>query len=445
MQTWKHAGHCLACAGFPYELNVFLYRCANTTAGYVSSSWNSPKLHAMQQLLRRSTRLVRFLVNFCMRACAFFLALPSLQPPSPPGRSGCLTILTFGNNLFLALFFVWSSQSGEDVSHVRIGEFYVDVLWSHWPEHSHGDLIELHTTTWCELRKVHFHVFRYQKTIVLSGFSELGDGLVLFHRSKHVLAQPRGARFISLSVHARSEAYLQNIASQKKKTTCGTRMSFTTQHVLNVFGTELLFCRVSDHQTTLRSCASRFECLFMPLPVTSKHRAASDLDKVMKVLPSCSWASGNHRRLSTEILCTLAMSMVQEPQSSPTSKPSSSPWLSTSLAAAIAHADRTGSNTGWAFVLSGPLAMLSAWCKNVSDLFRNEPLACYAWVKWPYAGYSISLHSFCTTSSIRCRKRFSYKEQFLRNMPVWTCKRIEIGCEASVWIFPRMKKPFQPL
>ena len=216
MQTWKHAGHCLACAGFPYELNVFLYRCANTTAGYVSSSWNSPKLHAMQQLLRRSTRLVRFLVNFCMRACAFFLALPSLQPPSPLGRSGCLTILTFGNNLFLALFFVWSSQSGEDVSHVRIGEFYVDVLWSHWPEHSHGDLIELHTTTRCELRKVHFHVFRYQKTIVLSGFSELGDGLVLFHRSKHVLAQPRGARFISLvCMHAPRHIY--KISQAKKK------------------------------------------------------------------------------------------------------------------------------------------------------------------------------------------------------------------------------------
>ena len=154
--------------------------------------------------------------------------------------------------------------------------------------------------------------------------------------------------------------HIYKISQAKKKTTCGTRMSFTTQHVLNVFGTELLFCRVSDHQTTLRSCASRFECLFMPLPVTSKHRAASDLDKVMKVLPSCSWASGNHRRLSTEILCTLAMSMVQEPQSSPTSKPSSSSWLSTSPAAAIAHADRTGFNTGWAFVLSGPLAMLSA-------------------------------------------------------------------------------------
>ena len=170
----------------------------------------------MQQLLRRSTRLVRFLVNFCMRACAFFLALPSLQPPSPLGRSGCLTILTFGNNLFLALFFVWSSQSGEDVSHVRIGEFYVDVLWSHWPEHSHGDLIELHTTTWCELRKVHFHVFRYQKTIVLSGFSELGDGLVLFHRSKHVLAQPRGARFISL-VCMHVPRHIYKISQAKKK------------------------------------------------------------------------------------------------------------------------------------------------------------------------------------------------------------------------------------
>ena len=165
----------------------------------------------MQQLLCRSTRLVRFLGNICRPTCVFFLrllALSSLQPPFLLGRSGRITALIFGNNLFLFLFSLWRSQSGEDVPQDGLVHFDVEVFRFYAPEHSAGDPTELHTTTWCEWREVYFQVFRYQKSIVLSRLPELGHRLVLLDICQHVTAQQGSAGIISsVCIHVPKHVY----------------------------------------------------------------------------------------------------------------------------------------------------------------------------------------------------------------------------------------------
>ena len=190
----KHAGHLLACAWIPNELN-FPEVCKHHCQIWFIHLKLTKALDAMlQQLLCRSASVVIACFCFCSLR---LLALPSLQPPSLPGWSWCILPIIFASALFLFLFSLRALQGSKDVPQVGLGELDVQVFRLHGPQHSAPDWCELRAVGGGEWRQAYLQVLCHEELVVFSRLPEPGHRLTFLDGRQHVSPKQGSAGIMS--------------------------------------------------------------------------------------------------------------------------------------------------------------------------------------------------------------------------------------------------------